>query len=98
MSPRQVRPGARRRRGGGQQAGQQQGACLRSGGGHSQSSFLRWFYAVLALFSGAALQVLGKRLQQLLGETGEETTALQRYAWVVVPCLVRVGDEGVLGA
>ena len=34
----------------------------------------------------------------LLGEAGEETTALQRYAWVVVPSLVRVGDEGGLRA
>ena len=34
----------------------------------------------------------------LLGEAGEETTALQCDAWVVVPCLVRVGDEGGLRA
>ena len=37
-------------------------------------------------------------LLQLLGETGEETTTLQRDARVVVPCLVRVGDEGGLCA
>ena len=37
-------------------------------------------------------------LLQLLGEASEETTALQRDAWVVVPCLVRVGDEGCLRA
>ena len=34
----------------------------------------------------------------LLGEAGEETTALQRDAWVVVPSPVRVGDEGSLRA
>ena len=37
-------------------------------------------------------------LLHLLGEAGEETTTLQRDAWVVVPCLVRVGDEGGLRA
>ena len=34
----------------------------------------------------------------LLGEAGEETTALQSDARVVVPSLVRVGDEGGLRA
>ena len=37
-------------------------------------------------------------LLQLLGEVGEETTALQRDARVVVPLLVRVGYEGGLCA
>ena len=37
-------------------------------------------------------------LLHLLGETSEETTALQCDTWVVVPCLVRVGDEGSLRA
>ena len=37
-------------------------------------------------------------LLHLLREAGEETTALQCDAWVVVPRLVRVGDESGLRA